>query len=141
MISLPQRLDQARSNAGFTLIELLIVVAIVGILAAVGIPSYNGYIADAKETTAQNNLRSIYLMQQDYYSENHSYCTGSTCSSATKINTVLFGGKKTLSENTDNPYKYSVSRVGSGYKAFARKKSGDTLREFSINQNNSLVTL
>ncbi len=135
------RFDKARSNAGFTLIELVIVVAIVGVLAAVGIPSYNGYIADAKETTAQNNLRSIYLMQQDYYSENHSYCAGSPCNSAAKINTVLFGGKKTLSENTDNPYKYSVSRVGNGYKASANNVAGGTLREFSINQNNSLLTL
>ena len=37
-----------RNQKGFTLIELLIVVAIIGVLAAVGIPMYNGYITNAK---------------------------------------------------------------------------------------------
>ena len=56
---------------GFTLIELMIVVAIIGILAAVAIPAFMKYIRRSKTTEATLNLRKIFDSSVSYYSEEH----------------------------------------------------------------------
>ena len=48
-----------RNQNGFTLIELLIVVAIIGVLAAVGIPMYNGYITSAKINATKETHKRV----------------------------------------------------------------------------------
>lgn len=58
---------------GFTLIELMIVIAIIGIIAAIAIPAYTGYIATARLAEAKNNIAALKLAEEEYYLENNVY--------------------------------------------------------------------
>ena len=61
-----------KREGGFTLIELLIVIAIIGILAAIAIPQFNQYKARAYDTASKADLHNIYLACKAYWSDSGS---------------------------------------------------------------------
>ncbi|MBL4743489.1 MAG: type IV pilin protein [Cycloclasticus sp.] len=61
------------NNTGFTLIELMIVVAIIGILAAVAYPSYTSSVQAAKRATAQADLMELASFMERNFTENNTY--------------------------------------------------------------------
>ncbi|MCH8313084.1 MAG: prepilin-type N-terminal cleavage/methylation domain-containing protein [Nitrospinae bacterium] len=66
------KLNAAKNEKGFTLIELLIVIAIIGILAAVAIPQFNQYKVRAYDSSAKADLHNLFLSCKAYWGDNGS---------------------------------------------------------------------
>lgn len=68
-----EMLKKLRNQKGFTLIELLIVVAIIGILAAIAIPQFASYRQKAYNSAAQSDLKNIKTNLESYFADNQAY--------------------------------------------------------------------
>ena len=122
-------------SSGFTLIELLVVVAILGIIAAIGITSYNGYVAGAKRKSVENVMQQISLGQTEYYSDMGNYyrnnSTGNSCSpnsaSSTAIETNVLGGSDNIT--VEMGYHLCIANDNtSNYKIIAKEDGGGTCK-------------
>ncbi len=144
-------MQYCKKQAGFTLLELIVAVAILSIIAAIGVPMLVSNVRVAKNVDAQNTLRSIYLMQKNYFSENNCYLTTSSSGDYTSvINQYLMGSTTPAAGpipvgNSNDFYFYilpgTVGVSGSctgtqsnDYTAYA--KSRTTSLVYSLNQQN-----
>lgn len=67
------------NNRGLTLVEILIVVAIIGILAAVAIPGYIGQQKNAARSEASTNLQNLRLLMEQNFADQGSYAPTAYC--------------------------------------------------------------
>ena len=124
-------LHPRRINKGYTLIELMITVAIIGILAAVAIPAYNGYVKTGREAEAKAGLTTIALLEEQYFAENRTYVAGADAAALTAA--IDFHPE------TSSKFAWSVvaggSGIGTSFSAVA-DGSGNGMAKFRINELN-----
>ena len=116
-----------KNEKGFTLIELMIVIAIIGILAAIAIPQFSAYRVRSFNSASTADIRNAATAQEAYFVDNQSYCgtvgtlTGSTYGLYLSDNVTL-----AVTSTTTSGYAMTASHA-KGDKTFSLTGPGGTI--------------
>lgn len=116
-----------KRNAGFTLIELLIVVAIIGIIAAIAIPNLLNAIDRSKQKRTMADIRSVGTACEEYSIDNNFYPVQATQGDVSAMSTVLTPTYIKVVPTADGwawNIQYGAPSGGGGYTVRSLAKDG-----------------
>ncbi len=112
-----RRARARRRQAGFTLIELLIVIAIIGLIAAIAIPNLMSALNKAKQTKTMADIKAIGSALETYAVDNNTYPKGLGDANAQVLGQYLSRYLKTIppGDGWNNPWHVDTNSTGTVY--------------------------
>ena len=99
-------------HSGYTLVELMVTVGIVGVLAAVAMPAYEGYIELGERSATQENAEQLALFLDNYFYENGTYIAGVYDPGADT--TTLPNALGWRPDGDNDAFRYTIAACGAG---------------------------
>ena len=125
---------------GFTLVELLTTVAIIGVLAGIAVPAYNGYIETSQTATARANAEMLAGFEETYFYERGDYKAGTYVAGAfVPAGTAGLGALEWAPSGDQDLFNYKVTVQNTGCTAPAKKCY--TITVTMINNTNVTQTI